>query len=147
MIKGDKYCHSQRFVSENLKFNTFCSSELVKMAPLSHSREKSTRYSNKLHDFPRGYKDVCVNSFLLNTAELWDSEQNGFVWVKSERSSIATIIHFLLLILIWVWNINETYVFIIKSKTECLLLPESVLQLFALLYHFLTSHKKLSWLS
>ena len=53
-----------------------CSLELAQLAPLPFSREKSTRYSDRLHDFsvtiPRCYKDVYVNSFFLHTARLWN---------------------------------------------------------------------------
>ena len=39
-----------------------CSSELTELVPLPYSRGKSTRYSDRLHDFsdtiPRCYKDV-----------------------------------------------------------------------------------------
>ena len=31
-------------------------------------------------------------------------------WRELKKNSVTTIIHFLQLILIWVWNINETYV-------------------------------------
>ena len=41
------------------------------------SRGRSTRYSDRLHDFsvtiPRCYKDVYVNSFFTCTAKLWNS--------------------------------------------------------------------------
>ena len=51
-----------------------CSSELAQLVPLSFSRGRSTRYSDRLHDFsitiPRCYKDVYVNSFFLRTAKL-----------------------------------------------------------------------------
>ena len=51
-----------------------CSSELVGLVPLSYSRGKSTRYSDRLHDFsvtiPRWYKDVYVNSFFPCTTRL-----------------------------------------------------------------------------
>ena len=44
-----------------------CSSELAQLVPLPYSRGRSTRYSDRLHDFsvtiPRCYKDVYVNSF------------------------------------------------------------------------------------
>ena len=50
-----------------------CSPELDELAPLPHSRKKSTRYSNSLHDFsvtiPRYHKYVYVNSF----TSLWNS--------------------------------------------------------------------------
>ena len=51
-----------------------CSSELF---PLPYSRERSTHYSDRLHDFsvtiPRCYKDVYVNSFIPCTTILWNS--------------------------------------------------------------------------
>ena len=51
-----------------------CSSELV---PLSLSRGRCTRYSDRLHDYSvtiaRYYKDVYVNSFFPCTAKLWNS--------------------------------------------------------------------------
>ena len=53
------------------------SSELAQLVPLPFSRGRSTRYSNRLHDFsvtiPRCYKDVYVNSFFPCTAKLWNS--------------------------------------------------------------------------
>ena len=54
-----------------------CSSELAQLVPLPFSRGRSTRYSDRLHDFsvpiPRCYKDVYVNSFFPRTAKLWNS--------------------------------------------------------------------------
>ena len=54
-----------------------CSSELAQLVPLPYSRGRSTRYSNRLHDFsvtiPRCYEDVYVNSFFPHTARLWNS--------------------------------------------------------------------------
>ena len=54
-----------------------CSSELAKLIPLLYSRGRSTRYSNRLHDFsvtnPRWYKDAYVNSFFPRTARIWNS--------------------------------------------------------------------------
>ena len=54
-----------------------CSSELAELVPLPYSRERSTHYSERLHDFsvtiPRCYKDVYVNSFFPRTARLWNS--------------------------------------------------------------------------
>ena len=47
------------------------------MAPLPFSLGRSTRYSDRLHDFsvtiPRCYKDVYVNSFFPHTARFWNS--------------------------------------------------------------------------
>ena len=54
-----------------------CSSEPAQLVPLPYSGGRSTRYSDRLHDFSftilRCYKDVCVNSFLLRTGRLWNS--------------------------------------------------------------------------
>ena len=54
-----------------------CSSELAQLVPLPFSQGRSTRYSDRLHDFsvtiPRCYKDVSVNSFFPHTAKLWNS--------------------------------------------------------------------------
>ena len=54
-----------------------CSSELAQLVPLPFSLGRSTRYSDRLHDFsvtiPRCYKDVYVDSFFPRTAELWNS--------------------------------------------------------------------------
>ena len=51
-------------------------SELAQLFPLPFSRERSTRYSDGLHNFsvtiPRCYKDVYVNSFCHRTARLWN---------------------------------------------------------------------------
>ena len=50
------------------------SSELAQLVPLPFSRGRSTRYSDRLHDFsvpiPKCYKDVYVNSFFRRTARL-----------------------------------------------------------------------------
>ena len=54
-----------------------CSTELAKLFLLPFSRGRSTRYSDRLHDFsvtiPRCYKDVYINSFFPRTARLWNS--------------------------------------------------------------------------
>ena len=54
-----------------------CSSELAQLVLLPYSRGRSTRYSDRLHDFsvtiPRCYKDVYVNSFFPHIARLWNS--------------------------------------------------------------------------
>ena len=54
-----------------------CSSELDELVTLPYSGGRSTRYSDRLHDFsvsiPRCYKDVYVNSFFPRTARLWNS--------------------------------------------------------------------------
>ena len=54
-----------------------CSSELAQLVPVPFFRGRSTRYSDRLHDFsvniPRCYKDVYVNSFFPRTARFWNS--------------------------------------------------------------------------
>ena len=54
-----------------------CSSELTQLVPLPFSRGRSTRYSDRLHDFSvtirRCYKDVYVNSFFQHKARLLNS--------------------------------------------------------------------------
>ena len=54
-----------------------CSSELAQLVPLPFSWGRSTRYSDRLHDFlvsiPTCYKDVYVNEFFPQTARLWNS--------------------------------------------------------------------------
>ena len=72
--------HHRNVASLSL-FYRYCfgrfSSELAQLVPLPFSRVRSTRYSNKLHDFsvtiPRCYKDVYRNSFFPRTARLWNS--------------------------------------------------------------------------
>ena len=52
-------------------------SELAQLAPLPYSQGRSTRYSDRLHDFsvtiPRCYKDVYVHTFFPRKARLWNS--------------------------------------------------------------------------
>ena len=51
-----------------------CSSELAEQVPIAFSRGRSTRYSDRLHNFcvtmPRCYRDVYVNIFF---PRLWNS--------------------------------------------------------------------------
>ena len=53
---------------------SICSSVLAQLGPLPYFRGRSTRYSNRLHQFsvtiPRCYYDVYVNSFFPHTAGL-----------------------------------------------------------------------------
>ena len=72
--------HRQNVASLSLFYRYYfgrCSSELAQLVPLPFSQGKSTRYSDRLHDFsvtiPRCYKDVYVNSFFPCTATLWNS--------------------------------------------------------------------------
>ena len=54
-----------------------CSAELVQLVPLPFFRGRSTRYTDRVHNFsvtiPRFYKDVYVDSFFLHTARPWNS--------------------------------------------------------------------------
>ena len=54
-----------------------CSSQMAQLVPHPFSRDRSTRYFDRLHDYsvtiPRRYKDVSVNSLLPCTARLWNS--------------------------------------------------------------------------
>ena len=54
-----------------------CSSELAELVSLSHSRGRSTRYFNRLHDFsvtiPRCYKGVYINGFFTRLIRLYNS--------------------------------------------------------------------------
>ena len=72
--------HCRNMASLSLFYRYYfgrCSSELAQLFPLPFSRGRSTRYSERLHDFsvtiPRCYKDVYVNSFSPRTANLWIS--------------------------------------------------------------------------
>ena len=54
-----------------------CSFELAQLVPLPYSRGRSTRYSDRLHDFsvtiPRCYNEVYVNSLFPWKVRLWNS--------------------------------------------------------------------------
>ena len=72
--------HRRNIASLSLFYRYYfgrCSSELAQLVPLPFSRGRSTRYSDRLHDFsvtiPRCYKDVYVNSFFPRTARLRNS--------------------------------------------------------------------------
>ena len=76
----DPLAHCQNVASLSLFYRYYfgrCSSELAQLVPLPFSRGRSTRYSDRLHDFsvtiPRCYKDVYGNSFFPHTATFWDS--------------------------------------------------------------------------
>ena len=72
--------HRRSVVSLSLFYRYYfrrCSLELAQLVALPFSRGRSTRDSDRLHDFsvtiPRCYKDVYVNSFFPGTAKLWNS--------------------------------------------------------------------------
>ena len=72
--------HNRNVASLSLFYRYYfgrCSSELAQLVLLPFSRGRSTRYSDRLHDFsvtiPRCYKDVYVNSFFPHTTRLWNS--------------------------------------------------------------------------
>ena len=68
----ESLAHRRNVASLSLFYRYYsgrCSSELTQLVPLPFSRGRSTRYSDRLHDFsvaiPRCYKDVYVNSAFL----------------------------------------------------------------------------------
>ena len=72
--------HRRNVTSLSLSYRYYfgrCSSEIVQLVLLPFSRGRSTRYSDRLHDFcitiPRCYRDAYVNSFFRRTARLWNS--------------------------------------------------------------------------
>ena len=72
--------HRRNLASLSLFYRYYfsrCSFEKAQLAPLPYSRGRSTRYSDRLHDFsvniPRFYKDVYVKSCFPRTARLWNS--------------------------------------------------------------------------
>ena len=76
----EPFTHRRNVASLSLFYRYYfggCFSELSQLVPLPFSRGRSTRYSDRLHDFsvtiPRYYKDVYVNSFFPRTARLWNS--------------------------------------------------------------------------
>ena len=69
--------YHRNVASLNLFYRSYfgrCSSELAQLVPLPYSRGRSTRYSDRLHDFSvtihRCYKDVYVTSFFPREARL-----------------------------------------------------------------------------
>ena len=80
LLPLEPLAHRRNVASLSLFYRYYfgrCSSELAQLVPLPYSRGRSTRYSDRLHDFsvtiPRCYKDVYVNSFFPRTARLWNS--------------------------------------------------------------------------
>ena len=72
--------HHRKVASLSLVYRYYfgrCSFELAQLVPLPYSRGRSTRYSDRLHDFsvtiPRCYKDVYANSFFPRTARVGNS--------------------------------------------------------------------------
>ena len=72
--------HRQNVACFSLSYRYYfgrCSSELAQLLPLPFSREGSTRYSDRLHDFLSPFPDVTRMSlstvFLYRTARLWNS--------------------------------------------------------------------------
>ena len=74
-VSLEPLAHRQNVASLSLFFRYYFSRsslELTQLVPLSFSRRRSTRYSDRLHDFSIiisiCYKDVNVNSFFPRTA-------------------------------------------------------------------------------
>ena len=79
-VSLEPLAHRRNVASLSLFYRYYfgrCSSELAQLVPLPFSRGRSTRYSDRLHDFsvtiPRCYKDVYVNRFFPRTAKLCNS--------------------------------------------------------------------------
>ena len=79
-VSLEPLAHHRNVASLSLFYRYYfrrCSFELAQLVPLPYSRGRSTRYSDRLHDFsviiPRFSKDVYVNSFFPRTARLWNS--------------------------------------------------------------------------
>ena len=75
-----------------------CSSKLTELIPLPFFWRRSTRYSDKWHDFsvtiPRCYKDAYVDSFFPCTARIWSSLPIEFFPLTYNLISFKyTIIH------------------------------------------------------
>ena len=79
--KKNRFCvvilfHQCKLLSCKLLSVTF-SASYFQVTFMYFHRGRSTRYSDRLHDFsitiPRCYKDVYVNSFFPRTARLWNS--------------------------------------------------------------------------
>ena len=73
----DPLAHRRNVTCSSLFYRYYfgrCSSGLAQLVPLPFSRGRSTRYSDRLHDFsvtiPRCYKDVYGNSFFSGTGTL-----------------------------------------------------------------------------
>ena len=68
--------HCRNIANYRYYFNR-CLSELAELITIPYSQGRSTRHSDRQHDFsetiPRCYKDFCVNSFFPRTARLWNS--------------------------------------------------------------------------
>ena len=76
----ERLAHCRNVASLSLFYRYYfdrCSSELAQLVPLPLSLERSTRFSDRLHDFsvtiPECFKDVYNNSFFPRTARLWNS--------------------------------------------------------------------------
>ena len=78
-VSLEPLAHRRNVASLNRFYRHYCgrcSTELAQMVPLPYSRERSTLYSDRLHDFSVTilgcYKDVYGNSFFPRTARLWN---------------------------------------------------------------------------
>ena len=79
-VSLEPLAHRRNVASLSLFYRYYfgrCSSELAQLVPLPFSRGRSTRYSDRLHDFsvtiPRCYKNVYISSFFPHTGKLWNS--------------------------------------------------------------------------
>ena len=74
-VSSEPLAYRRNIASLSFFYMYQCSYELAELLPLPHSRGRSTRYSNRMHNFSitisSCYKDVYVNSFFpRNTRSL-----------------------------------------------------------------------------
>ena len=72
--------HRQNLVTLSLFYRYYfgrCLSKLAQLVPIPYFFRRSTRYSDRLHDYsvaiPRCYKDVYVNNFFPRIDRVWNS--------------------------------------------------------------------------
>ena len=97
--------HRRNVASLSLFYRNYfgrCSSEVSQLVPLPYIRGRSTRYSDRSHNFsvtiPKCYKDVYVNRFFPRKTRLWNSlpiecflltyDRNSFKFRMSRHLSV-----------------------------------------------------------
>ena len=88
--------HRQNVASLSLFYRYYfgrCSSELAQLVPLSYSRGRSNRYSDRLHDFSvtiylsLDVQGCLFNSVFPHTARLWNSQP---IEIKTKKNSLPS---------------------------------------------------------
>ena len=79
LLVTETLAHCQNVVRLSLFYRYYfgiCPSKLTEQVPLPYSCGRSSRYSNRMHNFsviPRCYKDVYVSSIFSHTVRFWNS--------------------------------------------------------------------------